>query len=42
MSDETVQAKTTFERYSEERGVLVLHYHADNGRFADNGFIANC
>ena len=20
----------------------ILHYHADNGRFADNGFIKNC
>ena len=40
MSDETVQAKTAFERYSEERGVLILHYY--HGRFADNGFIENC
>ena len=42
MSNETVQAKTAFERYSEERGVHILHYHADNGRFADKGFIDNC
>ena len=42
MSNETVQAKITFERYSEERGVHICHYHADNGRFADKDFIDNC
>ena len=41
-SNETVQAKTAFKRYSEERGVHILHYHASNGRFADKGFIENC
>ena len=42
MSFETVQAKIAFERYSEERGVHICHYHANNGRFADKGFIYNC
>ena len=42
MSNERVQAKIAFERYSEERGVHIRHYHADNGRFADKGFIDNC
>ena len=42
MSNETVQAKIAFERYSEERGVHICHYHADNGRFANKGFIDNC
>ena len=41
-SDETVQAKIAFERYSQERGVHIHHYHADNGRFADKSFINNC
>ena len=41
-SNETVQAKTTFERYSEERAVHILHYHANNGRYANKGFIENC
>ena len=41
-SNETVQAKTAFERYSEERGVHILHYHADYGRFFNKGFIENC
>ena len=31
-----------FERYSQERGVHIQHYHANNGRFADKGFINNC
>ena len=42
MSNETVQAKIAFERYSQERGVHIRHYHADNGRFANKGFINNC
>ena len=42
MSNETVQAKIAFKRYSEERGVHIRHYHANNGRFADKGFIDNC
>ena len=41
-SNETVQAKIAFKRYPEERGVYIHHYHADNGRFADKGFIDNC
>ena len=41
-SDETVQAKIAVERYIQERGVQIQHYHADNGRFADKGFINNC
>ena len=41
-SEETVQAKHAFERAAEQRGVRILHYHADNGRFADNAFIADC
>ena len=41
-SEETMQAKHAFERAAEQRGVKILHYHADNGRFADNAFIADC
>ena len=41
-SEETVQAKHVFERAAEQRGVKVVHYHADNGRFTDNAFIADC
>ena len=38
-SDETVQAKLAFEAYARSMGVSIRHYHADNGRFADNLFI---
>ena len=41
-SEETVQAKHAFERSAEQRGVKILHYHADNGRFTDNAFIQDC
>ena len=38
-SDETVQGKIAFEKFCEARGVTVRHYHADNGRFSDKGFV---
>ena len=41
-SQETVMAKYAFERAAEQRGVKIKHYHADNGRFADNAFIQDC
>ena len=41
-SDETVKAKKAFEAYSRTLNVRIYHYHADNGRFADNGFIKAC
>ena len=37
-SEETVAAKRAFERHASELGVIILHYHADNGRFCDNAF----
>ena len=41
-SAETVLAKQSFERFARDHGVKILHYHADNSRFADNGFIQAC
>ena len=41
-SQETVMAKHAFERAAAQRGVTIKHYHADNGRFADNAFIQDC
>ena len=38
-SEETVEGKIAFEKFCEARGVVVKHYHADNGRFADKGFV---
>lgn len=39
---ETLQAKATFERYAKQRGVLIQHYHADNGTFAANDWVRDC
>ena len=38
-AEETVQAKEAFERYAKTHGVTVRHYHADNGIFAEAGFV---
>ena len=37
--DETLLAKSAWEKVMAQAGHMVKHYHADNGRFADNGFI---
>ena len=37
--DETLLAKEAMEKVMSQAGRYVKHYHADNGRFADNGFI---
>lgn len=36
---ETLQAKEAFEAYAAARGVIIQHYHADNGRFAERGWM---
>ena len=41
-SQENVMAKHTFERSAEQRGMKILHYHADNGQFMDTAFIQDC
>ena len=41
-SNETVQAKHNFKRTADEMGVSILHYHADGGRFVENGLINDC
>ena len=38
-SEETLQAKRAFEIYARSFGVYIKHYHADNGRFADNAWL---
>ena len=40
-SADTLKAKHAFEQFCGSHGVQVLHYHADNGRFADNAFIGD-
>ena len=39
MIKETIEAKRAFEAYARQYGVVILHYHADNGRFTDKQFI---
>lgn len=38
-SEETLLAKKAFEAYSRAKGVRILHYHCDNGRFSNTAFI---
>jgi hypothetical protein len=40
--EETLEAKRAFERFAERNGVQVLNYHADNGRFQETLFLADC
>ena len=42
MSAETLLAKQAFECLARDLGVKILHYHANNCRFADNSFIKAC
>jgi hypothetical protein len=41
-SQETVEAKRAFEIFAEQHGVQILHYHCDNGRFANNAIKQAC
>jgi hypothetical protein len=41
-SEETIQAKRTFEHFPEQHSVRILHYHCNNGEFADNAFKNSC
>ena len=38
MTEETLNAKHAFECIADQHGVHVLHYHCDNGHFADKAF----
>jgi hypothetical protein len=40
--DETILAKHAYERFLSSIGVIAKAYHADNGRFADQGFQDEC
>ena len=39
-ADETLKAKKEYEKYCLANDVKVMHYHADNGRFAETKFLA--
>jgi len=38
-SEDTIEAKRSFEAFARRHGVSIRHYHADNGRFADDLFM---
>ena len=38
-ADETVKAKKAFEAFADTHGVIIHHYHADNGRFAETQWL---
>ena len=38
--EETLKTKAAFEAYYHSLGVAIRHYHCDNGRFANKGFMA--
>ena len=40
--EETLKAKAAFESFCAKHGVVVKHWHADNGRFAENGWLNSC
>ena len=35
-AEETVNAKRAFEAFAATHGILVQHYHSNNGQFAEN------
>jgi hypothetical protein len=37
-SEETIEAKWAFKHFAMQHGVHILHYHFNNGWFADNAF----
>ncbi len=41
-SQERFDTKRAFENFAEQHGMRILHYHCDNGQFADNNFKSAC
>jgi hypothetical protein len=39
---ETILTKQVFEKFAAKYGVRILHYHCDNGQFADNAWKQSC
>ena len=37
--EKTLNAKHTFKQVADQHGIRILHYHCDNGHFADRAFI---
>ena len=40
--EHTLEAKRAFEHYARQNGVMIKHYHADNGTFAAKGWVQAC
>jgi hypothetical protein len=41
-SEETMEAKHVFEHFTNQHSIRILHYHCNNGQFADNAFKNSC
>ncbi len=41
-SEETMEAKQAFEHFAKQHSICILHYHYNNGQFADNAFKNSC
>ncbi len=41
-SKETMEAKQAFKHFAKKHDIRILHYHCNNGRFADNAFKNSC
>ncbi len=41
-SEKVMEAKQAFEHFAKQHGDRILHYHCDNGQFADNAFKNSC
>jgi hypothetical protein len=39
---ETMLARQAFKKFAAKHGVCILHYHCDNGQFADNAWKQSC
>ena len=37
-----MEANDAFEAYSRRHGVIIRHYHCDNGRFAEKRWVDHC
>ena len=38
LADKTIEATCQFESWADSDGMVISHYHADNGTFVDNHF----
>jgi hypothetical protein len=41
-SSEKLETKCDFERFAAEHSIKIMHYHCDNGHFANSAFVRAC